>query len=98
MLANGDESKIKWRLLRQEDIRCMEDPDVTKKKEVQHALATEGRRDDTVHGEEGEDAAPLVAREGYRTVLWIWMDAAEVGPATGEGMDKGGYWHSSYWE
>ncbi|KAJ8699281.1 hypothetical protein PTI98_002412 [Pleurotus ostreatus] len=88
MLANGDESKIKWRSLRQEDIRCMEDPDVTKKKEVRHALATEGRRDDTVHGEGGEDAAPLVAREGYRTVSWIWMDAAEVGPATGEGMDE----------
>ncbi|KAF4564765.1 hypothetical protein EYR36_002704 [Pleurotus pulmonarius] len=84
MLANGDESKIKWCSLCQEDIRCMEDPDVTKKKE----LATEGCCDDTVHGEGGEDTAPLVAQEGYHTISWIWMDAAEVGLATGEGMDE----------
>ncbi|KAF9487016.1 hypothetical protein BDN71DRAFT_1362014, partial [Pleurotus eryngii] len=46
MLANRDKSKIKWCLLHQEDIHCMEDPDVMKKKEVQHVLATEGRHDD----------------------------------------------------
>ncbi|KAL4264055.1 CxC2-like cysteine cluster KDZ transposase-associated domain-containing protein [Pleurotus pulmonarius] len=51
-------------------------------------LATEGCCDDTVHGEGGEDTAPLVAQEGYHTISWIWMDAAEVGLATGEGMDE----------
>ncbi|KAL4261007.1 hypothetical protein AB1N83_010110 [Pleurotus pulmonarius] len=95
-LAGGDEKGLKWPALKPEHIRCMEDPDTTKKKEVCNVRASESGRDDVVviinegkqgsEEEEGEDRA-VVACEGYRTISWIWMDAVGRGSANGEEMD-----------
>ncbi|KAF9489950.1 hypothetical protein BDN71DRAFT_1484637 [Pleurotus eryngii] len=60
MLANGDESKIKWCLLHQEDIRCMEDPDMTKKKESWARVCAVGRRSLQHRGQQWEKQATTV--------------------------------------
>lgn len=98
-LAGGDESKLKWQALKTEHIRCMEDPDVTRKKELRRIRASENGRDNImVIGGEGEQDSEeeggdgghaVVACEGYRTVSWIWMDAVGRGTAAGEEMDAG---------
>ncbi|KAF4584792.1 hypothetical protein EYR38_002023 [Pleurotus pulmonarius] len=90
-LANGDESQLKWPALKQEHVRCMEDPDTPNTKEVRRARASEvGRedyrdRDDPSQTWEGERERVL-PREGYRTMSWIWMEATEGDSETNQGM------------
>ncbi|KAF4584854.1 hypothetical protein EYR40_001671 [Pleurotus pulmonarius] len=100
-LANGDESKLKWPALRQEHIRCMEDPDTTSTREVRRPRSSETGREDYLdrplpsegHGGGEENGEPpverVLPREGYRTMSWIWMEAVESTGSASRGMNEG---------
>ncbi len=93
VLAGGDETKLRWPALKHEHIRCMEDPDTTKKKEVRRVRGVENRREDAMNkadeDEENADGDKVVSCEGYRTMSWIWLDAVGGDSASGAEMDVG---------
>ncbi|KAJ7936005.1 hypothetical protein B0H13DRAFT_2304071 [Mycena leptocephala] len=88
-LVNGDPSKVGWRMLRKEDIRCMEDPEellrnADKRKNQQErrerredALRAEGLLAPLTAEESGERAAR--GGENVREVSWIWTAAGTGG-------------------
>ncbi|KAJ7210362.1 hypothetical protein GGX14DRAFT_565567 [Mycena pura] len=88
LLAGGDATKVGWRMLRKEDIRCMEDAEEVarnaNKREKQ--LERRKRREDALRAE-GE-LPPLMAEEraqrarggeNMRAVSWIWTAAGTTG-------------------
>ncbi|KAL0945680.1 hypothetical protein HGRIS_014831 [Hohenbuehelia grisea] len=85
---------IRWPELRQEDVCCMEDPDSLTKCHVRRLRRVEQSREDTIMEDANDDTAddadesnvPVVAREGYRTISWIWMDAVKADLTTGTEM------------
>ncbi|KAJ7790491.1 hypothetical protein B0H13DRAFT_1676173, partial [Mycena leptocephala] len=89
LLANGDPSKVGWRMLRKEDIRCMEDPEellqnADKQKKQQErceqredGLRAEGLLAPLTAEESGERAAR--GGENVREVSWIWTAAGTGG-------------------
>ncbi|KAJ6458082.1 hypothetical protein C8R47DRAFT_995450, partial [Mycena vitilis] len=87
-LAGGDATKVGWRMLQKEDIRCMEDAeDLEKDADKRKAQADRRiRREDNlrVQGElppltaqEREDRSR--GRENVREISWIWTSAGAAG-------------------
>ncbi|KAJ7429368.1 hypothetical protein B0H11DRAFT_1768371 [Mycena galericulata] len=96
-LNNGDESSVGWRVLKREDIRCMEDPEdvarlAKERKEKaarlrkKHQLLRDhgllpAERDEDMDWEEGGGVGR--GGENVRTVSWIWAVAGTEGTDAG---------------
>ncbi|KAF8171732.1 hypothetical protein K438DRAFT_1981883 [Mycena galopus ATCC 62051] len=91
-LSGGDEELIGWRVLKREDIRCMEDEEDLRKKEKERAAREEKRRQKNselyAHGllpaeDDGamavDDDAGVRGPENQRQVSWIWVVAGTDG-------------------
>ncbi|KAJ7449737.1 hypothetical protein B0H11DRAFT_2247094 [Mycena galericulata] len=88
-LVGGDPGKVGWRVLRKEDIRCMEDAEEVlrgaEKRRLQAErrlareveLRAEGELPPLTEEEEGERMAR--GGENVRTVSWIWTGAGTAG-------------------
>ncbi|KAJ7754817.1 hypothetical protein B0H16DRAFT_1458854 [Mycena metata] len=86
-LAGGNRAQVGWRLLAKEDIRCMEDPEELRRKELKRR-AQEQRRDrrEADLRREGElppltteDIAIARGGENVREVSWIWTGTGSTG-------------------
>ncbi|KAF8192329.1 hypothetical protein K438DRAFT_1970135 [Mycena galopus ATCC 62051] len=95
-LSGGDEELISWRVLKREDIRCMEDEeDLCKKEKKRMAREAKRRQKNSelrAHGllpaeEDGDmdidDEASVRGPENQRQLLWIWVVAGTDGTDTG---------------
>ncbi|KAJ7486368.1 hypothetical protein B0H11DRAFT_1721689 [Mycena galericulata] len=100
-LNNGDESMVGWRVLKRDDIRCMEDPEdvarlAKERKEKAAKLRTKhqmlrdhgllpAEKDDDMDWEGGESVGR--GGENVRKVSWIWTLAGTEG--TDAGFEEG---------
>ncbi|KAF9488272.1 hypothetical protein BDN71DRAFT_1539386 [Pleurotus eryngii] len=82
--------------LKQEHVRCMEDPDSLTKKHVRRLRRMERGREDaiTISNEEqtsgdeedkDKEGEQVIAKEGYHTVSWLWTNCSGKGV---EGMNE----------
>ncbi|KDQ23709.1 hypothetical protein PLEOSDRAFT_1048587 [Pleurotus ostreatus PC15] len=96
---------VGWPQLKQEHIRCMDDPDTLTERHTRLARQVEKDGVDTILVEtgvkEGDVACDAqvegetvgeerrVAKEGYRTISWIWVDGDYSEESMSDGMDTG---------
>ncbi|KAJ7431875.1 hypothetical protein B0H11DRAFT_2261289 [Mycena galericulata] len=88
-LADGDAGKVGWRVLRKEDIRCMEDAEEVlrgadkRRAQAERRLRREGelRAEGELPPLTAEEEGERMARggENVRMVSWIWTDAGTSG-------------------
>ncbi|KAK7033875.1 CxC2 domain-containing protein [Favolaschia claudopus] len=87
-LEGGDAAKVGWRVLRKEDIRCMEDAEELQRNAAVEAgrTARRNRREDELRAEgelppmtASERAGRLRGSENVREVSWIWTSASMAG-------------------
>ncbi|KAJ8699112.1 hypothetical protein PTI98_002265 [Pleurotus ostreatus] len=94
---------VGWPQLKQEHIRCMDDPDTLTERHTRLARQVEKDGVDTILVEtgvkEGDVACDAqvegetvgeerrVAKEGYRTISWIWVDGDYSEESMSDGMD-----------
>lgn len=97
--SGSDRMPVDLQELKQEHVRCMEDPDSLTKKHVRRLRRMERGREDVItvsneertsgdEEDEDEEGEQVVAKEGYRTVSWLWTNCSGKGV---EGMNEGVY-------
>jgi hypothetical protein len=96
LLAGGNDAAVGWEVLKEEDVRCMEDSEELEKRanrEHERQLRRDRReRDEAAEGDAGADEyvppAPKTPGEGRRTISWLWL-AAGQGAAADPGLLNG---------
>ncbi|KAJ7075019.1 hypothetical protein B0H15DRAFT_792382 [Mycena belliarum] len=101
-LRGGDAAKVGWRLLRRDDIRCMQDEQDLKRKAKQRKAQSARRRkkvdelraqgllpaeEDEGMDWEDEEVGDATVPENQRQVSWIWATAGTSG--TDEDLEEG---------
>jgi len=85
LLNGGDESTMKWEVLKEEDVRCMEDTEELQKRAIReherHLRRERAACNQPAPGDAEADnyvpPAPKTRGESRTTISWLWLAAGE---------------------
>jgi hypothetical protein len=81
----GSGANIEWREIAEEDVRCLEDPEVEKRREEWERNRVERQKKNALTDIDGPGPG-----EGHRKLSWIWEGAGRD-PDTSSGMHEGSF-------